>query len=242
MLKYSLAELIDQLPNKRYVTASQAEDTWVEVPSCVASLAATRIAELASLDFPEDAEATSTLLQKQGLELMLENMNSPLNDVRESAAVALDYLLTSRNPLRCRVLSSSSALDLMLKRLSDHKEGMRFTVACILHSFYCQAREEGETASNLIVSFRQGELLRALLRIASEFQRLSLLNQHLQHLLDLMQDRLSHTVNRSRAKAMVEAGLLKMLEDVEHQEVMKSELNFSQYIVETIRQVRAALA
>lgn len=222
----------------------------MEVPSCVAALAAARIAELASLETFEDAESTAVLLQKGGIELLLENLSSPLNDVRENSAVAIDYLLTSRSPLRCKVLSSEAALDILQKHLTEQKEGMRFTVSCILHSFYSQHKDNGEHASKLVVSFKQGELLKALIKIISNFQRLSLLNQHLQHLIDLIRDRNTAQPHPDRVKAVTEAGLLEILNEVEYKvklmikdrRLVASELNLSQYTFETISRVRSALS
>jgi HEAT repeat protein len=240
MLGYSLAELIEQLPNKRYVKNLQAEDTWVEVPSCVASMASLRIAEMAGSKLCEDEEATACLLDNRGLELLLENLSNPMNDVRESAAVALDSLVASRIPQRCSILSTESALEVLLKRLTDQKEGMRFTVACILHSVYSQPLEKGETASNLVVSFKQGELLRTLLKIVRQFGSLWLLNLHLQHLLDLIYDRVSGEVSRSRVKAVTDAGMLEILEELEVQLRAKepADQNFTQYVLESVSQLR----
>lgn len=250
MQKCTLAELIDKLPNRRYIRAFEIEDSWVEVPSCVASLAASRIAELASHEMFNDAESTAILLQKRGIELLLENMGSPMNDVKETAAIALDYLLTTRNPLRCKIIGSDLALEVLLKRLTDNKEGMRFTVSCILHSFYCQFKEDGEAASQQVIIYKQGELLRALLRIIPSFERLSLMNQHLQHLKDLVHDRnVTSQVSQPRAKALCDAGLLGILSEVEEdcrvkvkeKKITTSELNFSQYLCNTIRVLREDL-
>jgi HEAT repeat protein len=244
MLSYSLGELIEQLPNKRYVKTLQTQDTWVEVPSCVASMAALRIAELAGSKLCEDDESTACLMDKRGLELLIENLSNPMNDVRESAAVALDYLVASRSPQRCSILSTEPALEVLLRRLADHKEGMRFTISCILHSFYSQPLEEGEKASNLVVSFRQGELLRTLLKIVSQFVSLWLLNQHLQHLLDLVYDRVSGEVSRSRVKAVTDAGMLEILEKLEVQIRAKASVdqNFTQYVLESVSQLREVVA
>lgn len=180
--RYNLEQLIANLHNFTFIKADLDEDTWAAAPTCVAAVCTAKITQLANKDsFKSDVASANLIIAHNAIQKLLHNLIESRDDVKESAAVALDQLIRPDIHERISLIDNEDSLSTLKAKLKHPKEGMRFTIASVLHSYYTSSKR----ARDRVLHFRYGKLTTQLIKLTPKFEKLSYINKHLLHLRDL---------------------------------------------------------
>lgn len=153
-------------------------ETWAAVPTCLGSHAASKIVERVQETQSLPTADVAVVVKEQGIQKLVDNLASPKTDMRDSAAIALSHLVSSVTPEFHEALLTFDAKLAWKTLLKDSKEGMRITISGILESVY----SENDAHKTSIMSFEGNVIVRIMVEILPQFEDLSNLSYHLNHL------------------------------------------------------------
>lgn len=242
---YTLEQFIANLHNFTPIPAYHDEKTWADKPLCVAAVCAAKISELASVDsFQSDPVSSNMILEHGAIQKLLENLNCVHEDVKQSSAVALDQLIRPKLYSRIALIDNEETLNNLKNKLKHPKEGMRFTIASILHTYYTTSKGNRER----ILYFKSGKLVSVLINLTVKYEKLNYINRHLLNLRDLATTS-KGVLLRANLEVLKDHGIVEMLDSVKAH-TMKlvlsnptkiAQIGISKFIAEAITTFRREL-